>query len=85
MEIWKDIENLEWVTQSENQLHSYQYNLKKTKQVNQYDLQGNFIKTWKNIITICKNLNYKKTNLSRCCNGKNKTAYGFIWKFVGDK
>jgi hypothetical protein len=54
------------------------------KSVLQYDLQGEFIKEWNSITEICTQLFNdvsKNPNITKCCQGKIKTAYGFIWKF----
>jgi hypothetical protein len=47
----------------------------------QYDLQGNFIKEWDGIIDATKAVGKHSTNIMRCCQGKFKQAYGFIWKY----
>lgn len=51
--------------------------------VNQYNLDGNFIKTWESAKIAAKELNIKYQLIGRCCrNDKyHKTAYGFIWKY----
>ena len=46
----------------------------------QYDLNGNFIKEWEGIIDAAKQYG-KSTNISRCCQGKLKEVYGYIWKY----
>lgn len=54
----------------------------RNKKVSQYDLKGNFIKTF-NSITEAKN----ETNISSisgCCNGKYKTAGGYIWRYADE-
>jgi group I intron endonuclease len=52
------------------------------KYVNQYDLQGNFIQEWKNARQACIFYNPKDLNgVSACCLGRQKTAFGFIWKY----
>lgn len=97
------VENLEWSTHSENQLHRYKilghksvfqtnhpkYMLWKlwkeskiSKQVNQYDLQWNFIRTWEWINFMCRITWFWVWNISSCCNGKIRTAYWYIWKFI---
>lgn len=97
------IDNLEWVTNIENKLHAKNNGLckglkgkenSKSKKINQYDLNGNFIKQWGCIQDIARALkiNYI-SNICSCCkerkikdkNGKEyctKTAYGYIWKYA---
>lgn len=80
------VNNLEWITFKENMNYGTKQDREsiiKTKyNVLQYDLEGNFIKKWFNLREITKNTNYKKSNIQYCCLGKNKTAYGYIWKYV---
>jgi group I intron endonuclease len=59
------------------------YNIfhKNSKSIIQYDLNKKFIKEWNSIIEIEKTLGYPNSNISSCCNNKQKTAYGFIWEF----
>ena len=47
----------------------------------QYNLQGNFIKEWDGVIDATKAVGKHSTNIMRCCQGKFKQAYGFIWKY----
>lgn len=79
------VDNLEWITFKENMNYGTKQDresLIKTKyNVLQYDLDGNLIKKWFNLREIVKNTNYKKSNIQYCCLGKNKTAYGYIWKY----
>lgn len=49
----------------------------KHKIVNQYDLQGNFLKEWKG--SEAKKL--FKGDITSCCSGRQKTAGGFKWKY----
>ena len=82
------VNNLEWCTNKENQIHAWQHNLQKrrigkdnplSKKVYQYDLIGNFIKEWNSIQEVEKNL--KISNISSVCYGKRKTAGGYIWRY----
>lgn len=79
------LDNLEWVTQSENTVHAYKMKLNKPFKaiyyVLQYDLQGNFIKKWNCLKEISKNTNFNKPNIMYCCQGKYKQAYGYKWKY----
>ena len=52
-----------------------------SKKVFQYDLEMNLIKEWDSVGMVCKILNLSVGNISSCCIGKRKTAYGFIWKY----
>jgi len=52
------------------------------KIVLQYDLQGNFIKEWKNAQEACNKLKLNsKSNILFCCRNKSKQAYGYKWKY----
>lgn len=83
------VENLEWCTQKYNnnyrnrqkKIAKKNTNGKMSKPVLQYDLQGNFIKEWPSIMEIERQLGFDQGYISNCCNGKYKTAYGYIWKF----
>lgn len=55
----------------------------KLKSVNQYDLLGNYIKTYISISQAEKENN--TTNIASCLSGKYKSSGGFIWKYSGDK
>lgn len=76
------IENLEWCTCKENIQHALKSNLIKCeKPINQYDIQGNFIKNWRSVIEASRKLKIKDSNIIRVCKNKSKTAGGFIWKY----
>jgi len=54
------------------------------KPILQYDLNGNFIKEWKNQLTAQQQIrpnNPKGDQIGLCCRGKISTAYDYIWKF----
>ena len=51
------------------------------KKIDQYDLSGNYIKTWESISSIEKELNIKGTHISRVCRGKRKTTGGYVFKY----
>lgn len=54
---------------------------KKPTKVNQYDLQGNFIKTWDRMGDIRRELGIKHCGISDCCRGRQHTAGGYIWRY----
>jgi group I intron endonuclease len=61
---------------------------KRGKKVEQYNLKGEYIQTFASIKDATKavkpNSNLESTHghISQVCNGKRKTAYGYIWKFA---
>lgn len=84
------VDNLEWCTCKENINHCWNTgNHKKykgiehprSKQILQYDLQGNFIKEWDTMTEISKELKIGLSTICFCCQGKFKTAGGYIFKY----
>lgn len=57
-------------------------NTKKSKKVNQYSLQGDFIKEYPSTKEIERELGFDNSHIGKCCNGKLKTAYGFLWRYA---
>lgn len=90
------VENLEWITAKDNILHSYgklnrkgiSINKKKmgehpqARKVNQYDLEGNFIKCWSCIKEATQALKIPEGMICGCCRGKYKTVKGYIWEYA---
>ena len=70
--------NLEWCDRKYN-INYGNRTIKASKKINQYDLEGNFIKQWNSIKEATKTLNIN--NLSACCSGNRKTAGGYVWKY----
>lgn len=93
-----NVDNLEWVTSKENinrawkmglykprsenkgKLNNYSKSIR--KKVLQYDLQGNLINSYNSTREASRITNYNNGNINNCCNNKQKTAYGFIWKYA---
>ena len=80
------VDNLEWVTKSENTQHAYDIGLKKTEQVCQLDENNKIIKIFQNMAKACKELNLCKSTLCVVCNHKysSRTTGGFWWVFEKD-
>jgi hypothetical protein len=53
------------------------------KPILQFDIQNNFVKEYSSLTEACEILNKKNRqgDLTSCCKGKQKTAFGFIWKY----
>ena len=95
-----NLNNLEWCTRSDNIKHSYkalkrkasvkgfiEYNEKQKRKINQYDLNGNFIKTWDSIKDAENYLNLKFSgSICECCQHRRgrKSAYGYKWEYVNN-
>lgn len=77
------VNNLEWTTNQENQLHKINSGLSNTiKAIIQYDLDMNKIKEYTSITEASIQLNINRTSIGKCCNNSQKTAGGFIFKFA---
>ena len=50
--------------------------------VNQYDLAGNFIKTWPKMRDASYTLNIPQGNITKVCQGIRKYAGGYIWRYT---
>ena len=76
--------NIEWNTPNENSLHSHKTGLTKcfTRKITQYDLEMNKIKDFNSIVEASKILNIGKTNIKAVLYNKQKTACGFIFKYL---
>lgn len=76
--------NLEWCTASENVKKRYEIGNdgNNYKAINQYDLNGDYIKTWNKIIDIERKLGFCHQHISSCCKHKLKTAYGYVWEYA---
>lgn len=88
------IENLEWVTQSENTIHAYSIGLMKpntnmigrvgklshrSKSVVQINKNGVIINEYESI-TAASKAGFSPSLICKCCLGKTKAHKGFIWK-----
>lgn len=83
------ITNLEWCSNNYNTNYgnrnynlsrSLKNNIKTSKIVLQYDKDKNLIREWPSINEIRRSLNYCTSSIWRCCQGKQKQAYNYIWK-----
>ena len=55
---------------------------KLSKKVVQYDKNGNYIKTFSSYTEAENAMGNTQRHICDCANGKRKSAYGFIWKWV---
>ena len=77
------LENLEWMTNQENQIHKFKYGLGNsfTRKIIQYDLEGNEINKFESAIKASLELGIGKANIRGVLRNYRKTAGGFIFKY----
>lgn len=91
-----NVNNLEWCTYKENNIHAWKNGLpksylkgkygkehNKSKKINQYDSDGNFIKTWDCISDVTRQLKIDSGRITKCCKHQKycHSAGGFIWEY----
>lgn len=92
-----NVNNLEFCTNEYNMKEAWRIGLrnetiyKKGKEnclsvvINQYDLNGTFIKKWYCVRDIERKLGFDNRNICACARHKRKSAYGFIWRYENDE
>ena len=82
------VSNLEWCTQSENVLHAYRggrceeyLDRKRKPVVALHELTKEQI-TFRSMNDAAKHLGVGHQAISRCCLGKTKAAYGYLWRYA---
>lgn len=77
--------NLEWCTYEENNNHGT-HNARSTKArskpVGQYTLDGELVKVWQSTHEVERQLGFAQSHISKAARGKQKTAYGYVWKYI---
>jgi hypothetical protein len=89
--------NLEWVSASQNVLHSIshrkvvdgklryypKFQARTDKRpVVQMSLDGEIIKRWESTIKVKEKLGYSDWSVKQCCRGNRQTAYGYKWQYA---
>lgn len=72
--------------------HKNKISKSNSKKIIQYDFQGNLIKEWtsameaERFMNNTPNAHWKElsNNINDCCRGRQKSSYGYIWKYEGD-
>jgi hypothetical protein len=83
------VENLEWCTALENNIHAYRTGLKvlpkgkndkRSKPIIQLSKSGEFIREWESSRHPTRELGFRQGCIMNCISGLQKSAHGFIWK-----
>ena len=87
--------NLEWVTVSQNVLHSIShrksvatrkypkfYARTDKRPVVQMSLDGEIVAHWESTIKVKEALGYSDWSVKQCCRGNRQTAYGYKWQYA---
>lgn len=57
----------------------------RARKINQYDLEGNFIKMWDSSTDIQRELGVHYSSIIKCCTKKRLSAKGFQWAYANDE
>lgn len=92
-----NVNNLEWCTNGENQIHAFQYGLNhhtrisgydnsQSKEIIMCDLQGNEIKRFGSIKEAGRKMKIQDTNIINVAKRKKScnTAGGYIWRYANE-
>ena len=82
--LWDYIDNMQDMKNKKRQWRLWKtwINSHLSKKVLQYTKDFIYIKEWDWIREIERVLKITNSSISKCCNWKLKTAWGFIWKFI---
>lgn len=83
------VENLEWCDAKYNLTYGSRIkrvsdktiNGKLSKTVYQYSLDGEFVAEYPSVSEAARQLDCDIGCICHCCNGKQKTSYGYVWRY----
>lgn len=92
------VENLEWCSSKENNMHSHKMNKNRkysnyfkwkfwkdhvaSKPILQFSREWEFIMEWQSLADIQRDINICRSGISDCCRGNRKTAWWYVWKYA---
>ena len=80
-----NLDNLEWVTSSENQKHRHSIGINKTsnRRIGKFNLNGQLIKEYSSIIKAAEEENNGiRVSIDNVLQGKRFTLKGYVWKYL---
>lgn len=75
------VENIEWCDAAYNNSYGTR-NERISNKVCQYTLDGTFICEWPSTMEVERQLGYNHRNIGKCCLGKYRQAYGYVWRYA---
>jgi hypothetical protein len=78
------VENLEWVSHSDNMTHSFRELGENVRHIVQLSLDGVLIDRWNSITEAAEATGICRTDIGACCRGERTMAGAFEWKYEED-
>ncbi len=84
-------ENLEWVTNRENQLHGTcpervsGKNCHMARKIGRFSKTGELLEEYHGGYKILISQGFNPFSIYQCCSGRYKTSHGFVWKYLDEK
>ena len=78
------VENLEWVSISDNAIHSSRVLRNNVRKINQYDLKGRYLATYSSITIAGEINNIRESSIANVLAGRRNKTFGYKWKYADE-